>query len=144
MYKAGFELESFETIPVMQRCALVIAMCDALTAINRAYLRNQSEQGHATPPLYYSGVRYGDQTLGADKWRDIPRLLLVGKGACEDLASWRCAELHIIGERGAYIDVDTYPLPEEKIVYHVVVVRATGLREDPSALLGMATPTQHM
>jgi hypothetical protein len=135
MYIAGFELESFETIPVGERCALVIALCDSLVGINKAYLRNM---GYGmTPPLYRSGVRYADQILGADKWRDIPRLLAVGKGACEDLASWRCAELHIIGETGAYIDVDTYPLEGRKIVYHVVVVRATGEREDPSAMLGM-------
>jgi len=135
VYLAGFELDSFETIPVMQRCALVVALCNALTGINRAYLRNA---GHGnTPPLYQSGVRYADQTLGDDKWRDIPRLLSIGEGACEDLASWRCAELHLIGERRAYIDVDTYPVPDGRIVYHVVVVRASGAREDPSAMLGM-------
>jgi len=135
MYLAGFELESFEVIPVSERCALVIALCDSLVGINKAYLRSV---GYGkTPPLYQSGVRYSDQILGADKWRDIPRLLATGRGACEDLASWRCAELHIIGETNAYIDVDTFPLPGNKIVYHVVVVRGSGEREDPSAMLGM-------
>jgi hypothetical protein len=138
VYLAGFELESFETIPVNQRCALVIALCDALVGINKAYLRHQGLG--RTPPLYQSGVRYKDQVLGHDKWKDIPRLLATKRGACEDLASWRCAELHIIGETSAYIDVDTYPMPDDKIVYHVVLVRGSGVREDPSAMLGMSSP----
>jgi hypothetical protein len=140
VYVAGFELEAFEEIPVDQRCALVLALCDALTAVNRAYLRHKGFG--KTVPLYASHVRYQDQILGADKWKDIPRLLETGRGACEDLASWRVAELHVTGERTAFVDVDTYPLPDGRIVYHVVVIRPMlgGLREDPSAMLGMKTP----
>lgn len=139
MYLANFELDSFEIVPVEERCALVLALCDALTAIDRAFLRRV---GANVPGLYESGVRYKNQTWGLDKWKDIPRLLATGTGACEDLASWRVAELHVKeGERSAFIDVDTFPT-SDGIVYHVVVVRPTkGLREDPSAFLGMNSVT---
>lgn len=141
MYSATFEIESFDVIPIACRCALVIALTEALASINLKYLRFARADMGDFPPLYQSGVRYGAQTMGRDKWRDIPRLLETKRGACEDLAAWRVAELRVAGY-AAHIDVDTFEMPNGSIIYHVVVVRDGGVREDPSAVLGMSHATQ--
>ena len=141
MYSASFELESFEVIPVACRCALVIDLTEALARMNLRYLRYMAKIGRQVPPLYSTGVRYGAQKLGHDKWRDIPRLLVTGRGACEDLAAWRAAELRMFGER-APIDVQTFEMANGSIIYHVTIQRADGTKEDPSAALGMTHTTQ--
>lgn len=104
----------------------------ALATIDYIYLLNNP----STPPLYKSGVVYSNQVLGSDDWLDIPTCLDYGFGACEDLAAWRVAELAMQGER-AFIDVDTQIGKGNITVFHVVVKRADGRREDPSKILGM-------
>lgn len=139
MYFAGFELESMDVIPVKCRCALVIALVDALAGVNLQYLRFMAAHRRQLPPMYTTGVRWQNQVMGNDKWRDIPRLLVTGKGSCEDLAAWRAAELRLFGE-AAKIDVETYELGNGSIIYHVTVERPDGSKEDPSAALGMKDP----
>jgi hypothetical protein len=141
VYTASFELESFEAIPVECRCALVIALTEALASINLRFLRHMVRIGRQVPPLYGTGVRYGAQKMGRDRWQDIPRLLITGAGACEDLAAWRAAELRMFGE-AAPIDVETFQMRDGSVIYHVVIKRANGSREDPSAALGMTHTTQ--
>lgn len=142
MYSATFEIESLDALPIPCRCALVIALTEALASCNLMYLRHVgAAKSNGFPSLYTSGVRYGAQRMGKDKWRDIPRLLETKAGACEDLAAWRAAELRLIGEP-ALIDVDTFEMADGSIIYHVVVLRAGGVREDPSAVLGMTHATQ--
>jgi len=86
-------------------------------------------------PLYGAGVRY-DRRDADERWQ-LPRETAArGRGDCEDLASWRAAELRLAGERGARVVVRrTGPT-----VLHAVVRRASGKIEDPSLRLGMARP----
>lgn len=142
MYSAIIESEAFDQLALGDRHDLVMALANALVNINAAYL----DKVPNTPLLYESGVTYhnqpGEQHPGQlDRWRDIPRLIQAGYGACEDLAAWRVAELNAGGETGARIGVITQQSPVDgSVMYHVVVIRANGQPEDPSALLGMGTP----
>ena len=83
------------------------------------------------PPLYHAGVRYQREPRGRERWQLAPQTYADGVGDCEDLATWRAAELRLAG-------VDARP-----VVYragrrqlHVVVATPDGY-EDPSRVLGM-------
>lgn len=87
------------------------------------------------PRLYASGVRYRrERPEERESWRTIPVVLAEGHGDCEDLASWRAAELRVSGE-----DPQARPFiyRTRSGSYHVVVRRGDGEVEDPSRLLGM-------
>jgi hypothetical protein len=95
-----------------------------------------------TPKLYASGVKYvpempgyDTQTSGED-WKTIPYLLVHGYGDCEDLASWRAAELRMQGIRARPI-VKIRQLPGGSFRAHAIVRLPGGQIEDPSAKLGM-------
>lgn len=53
------------------------------------------------PPLYQSGAFYAEDPPGEENWRDIPAALervRAGKGIdCDNLVSWRVAELRYAG-----------------------------------------------
>jgi hypothetical protein len=55
-----------------------------------------------------------------------------GGGDCEDLATWRAAELRAVGEPARVIVYRSAPS-----VLHAVVRRGDGRIEDPSRRLGM-------
>lgn len=100
-----------------------------LVAVNEGILaRNPG----AIPPLYRSGVRYQREARGREDWQSIASVLARRKGDCEDLASWRVAELHAAGEAAARI-----VLSRRGALWHVRVRRANGQIEDPSKRLGM-------
>lgn len=95
------------------------------------------------PLLYQSGVRYRRAPLGEECWLPIPWVLASyfsgGTADCKSLATWRAAELRMWGEparcfttvsrrKGANLEL---------VLYHVLVRRADGSDEDPSAILGM-------
>lgn len=123
-------------IPASERCAFVLAWARALCTTNYLWLKAMRAQGIYVPPIFASGVQYVDQVLGQDEWLDAKACLTRGFGACEDFAAWRVAELVLQGER-ARLDVDTSVAPDGTTLYHVVVLRGTGAREDPSKILGM-------
>lgn len=116
---------------------------DAMVANNLLYLSLHPN----TPPLYRSGVRYANEPewkfngKPAEEFASIPIVLERLKGDCDDLATYRCAELIRRGERA------TIRIQWRRRVYsdgtkgrkyfHVVVRRQNGSIEDPSALLGM-------
>jgi hypothetical protein len=133
-YKGTFVLGSFDLLPIDMRCALVVYLTRALATIDYLYLKFHRD----TPSLYQSHVVYRNQTWGDDQWWDIPTLMSMGKGACEDFVAWRVAELTLAGE-AAKVDVITQQDRAGRVVYHVVVKRENGTIEDPSALLGMTT-----
>lgn len=90
-----------------------------------------------TPLLYKSKVIYQIEPPGQEMFADIPTTLEQGWGDCDDLASYRCAELQIRG-----INARPYLKWREsgpkKNVYHAVVRWPDGRIEDPSLALGMA------
>lgn len=85
----------------------------------------------SSKPLYASGVRY-DARDPAERWQLPSETRARGRGDCEDLASYRCAELRLAGESCRVIVKRTGPN-----VLHAVVERADGRIEDPSRRLGM-------
>ena len=88
------------------------------------------------PPLYGSGVKWeireGDPK--ETQWRTPEDIVTSGWADCQELASYRTAELRNSGmdpNAKAWV----YPTGENK--YHAVVARGNGLVEDPSVMLGM-------
>jgi hypothetical protein len=96
-----------------------------LTAMNRALLKMYS-----VPPLYDSGVVYRPEH--PDEWQTLDIVRARGYGDCEDLSTWRAAELQ---EEGVNAFADLYPVRPGK--WHAIVVLPNGTIEDPSARLGM-------
>ena len=123
---------------------VIKALLDAQVRNNLLYL--QLHRG--VPSLYVSGVRYQAEPVGqtfngvpAEEFALIPVVLERKHGDCDDLAPWRCAELIAGGER-AKIRVQWRARRNAdgtlgRKFFHIVVRRANGAIEDPSALLGM-------
>lgn len=98
------------------------------------------EVAGAFPTLYTSGVRYERERGGTEHWLLPSQTYAAGRGDCEDLASWRAAELRVTGEdEGARARV----IRSGPRTWHAVVERSDGRIEDPSRALGMGTEEQH-
>lgn len=107
-------------------------LLESLVNINRDELRQ-----NRMPPLYAAGVRYKREKPGQENWQDCVTVYKTGEGDCEDLASWRIAELRNNGKRATpYIRWRQDPATGT-FIYHVLVLRADGSLEDPSRKLGM-------
>lgn len=105
---------------------------EALTRCNVLWLESHPK----TSMLYSSGVRYRPEST-TEAWLDIPHVLELKFGDCEDLAAWRCAELRVRGVN-ARPNLKWYNRPDQGItLYHVQVRFPDGSIEDPSAKLGM-------
>jgi hypothetical protein len=104
---------------------------DALVEANRILLRS-----FVVPPLYQSGVRYMSDGDRDDPWQDCLVTLQRRVGDCEDLATWRVAELR---EQGVPAACGLAYRDEGWIQrWHVFVRLPSGATEDPSVILGMA------
>lgn len=90
---------------------------------------------HAVP-LYRAGVRYRAEASGRERWQLPRETESLGYGDCEDLASYRCAELRVSGE-DRRATVTTYQSAPH--IRHCVVRRGDGRIEDPSRRLGMGS-----
>lgn len=139
-YSPAFTLSSFDQLGANARCKLVLELVRALVEVDTHYLANTP----GVPLLYESGVIYrpqgyrGGVYTGIDEWWDIPECLAMGEGSCEDLASWRVAELRVRGGvKGARPFVHSREVRPGDWLYHIVVRLPNGVEEDPSALLGM-------
>jgi hypothetical protein len=138
VYKPAFRLRSFETISEGHKFAVLKHLLEALTVANIAYLLKHPH----TPNLYESGVRYEEEPANRDEWQDIPDTIARRTGDCEDLASWRVAELRVRGgEPQATHAITVAELPnasgETVTTYHIRVLHEDGSVEDPSRKLGM-------
>jgi hypothetical protein len=104
----------------------------ALCAYNVLWLQRHPE----TPNVYESGIRYGNQPLGVERFKPIPLLLRESFADCDQLAPWRAAEIRVREHVKA--------LPEVKqfgpSLFHVFVRYPGGKAEDVSAHLGMRIP----
>ncbi len=95
---------------------------DALTLLARRQLRRR-----ALPRLYESGVRYKRESKRPrERWQTPLETLRRGIGDCEDLGTWRAAE---VGGRA-------FPVRAGR-GWHILVWRPDGRIEDPSRVLGM-------
>lgn len=131
--RATFELSAArgpETIRALAH------MLEGLTRIDADQM-----EGGGLPPLYTSGVRYRSEvtrrngrTTVREDWKDARSVIACGHADCEDLASYRAAELRASG-------VDAIALPfyvRPGLIHCVVYAPAlTSPIEDPSRLLGM-------
>jgi hypothetical protein len=123
-------------VPASTRASLETALA-ALYALNVRYLETHPQ----APRLYSSGVRYvreprvcvGGSCLRREHWQTIPVTLERREGDCEDLASWRAAELTVRDGTPARPSLEQVGPGQ----WHVVVRTHDGRREDPSARLGM-------
>jgi len=106
---------------------LLAAALKGLVAVNRVLMRAGDY-----PPLYESGIRYVKEPRGRENWQTAEDLLRAKEGDCEDLASYRAAELQLRGEMATAHVIKSAPRR-----YHAVVLRGDGSIEDPSLHLGM-------
>jgi hypothetical protein len=97
-------------------------------------LQEARENGQPFPELYASGVRYEREPQKRERWQ-LPRETMSARvGDCEDLAAgWRVPELWEQGERAAAVFIKRI----NPRLRHIMVRRADGTLEDPSARLGM-------
>lgn len=107
---------------------------EATIFANRIYLRT-----HHAPALYESGVRYEEEPAGQpyEDFAAVPVVLSRGWGDCDDLVSWRIAELRNAGEPAKVRLKWQFDPVRGARMYHVLVRRANGQVEDPSKRLGM-------
>jgi hypothetical protein len=119
------------TLPGMQSTAPnddIASLLDCLSDIWARWLRGRRD----FPPLYRSGVVYAPE-IDTEDWLSPEQILAAGKGDCEDLTLWRCAELRSL-------NVDAVPqctsrMVGRRFVQHVFVLLPSGKQEDPSLLL---------
>lgn len=108
-------------------------MLDALYRIDVLYLQAHPE----TPSLYTTGVRYMEEPIGQEEWQDIPTCLRMGIADCEDLASWRAAELTVKQGIPARPIFHEHRRPNGSYLYHILTKYPDGRIEDPSQITGM-------
>jgi len=73
---------------------------------------------------------------GGEIFREIPRIIQNGGGDCDNVASWRCAELRELGINACPF-ITWRERSDGGMTYHVIVRWPDGSSEDPSLLLGM-------
>jgi hypothetical protein len=108
-------------------------LLEALTAIDVLYLTAHPE----TPAIYDSGVVYQEEPPGAEDWANIPMILKLGWGDCEELACWRAAELQVRANVRARASFTKQTQSDGTMLYHITVLLPDGRVEDPSRQLGM-------
>jgi hypothetical protein len=132
VFAPRFELHSFESLRGAARIDLIRMLVKVLIVADRLHL-----QAHpTTPKLYAAGIRYLREGPDSENYQNIPRTLELKTGDCEDLAAWRIAELQEEGE-DVHLVIREYDEPQDETDYHLLVGRADGSVEDPSAILGM-------
>lgn len=135
MLQIVLELAGADRVGGVDPADAIAAQLSQLAAWNVRVLESRARAGRPLPPLYASGVRYRRER--GERWMDAARVAAVGHGDCEDLASWRAAELRLAGDAHASPVFTVRHLPGGRRLFHVIVRRGDGTTEDPSRLLGM-------
>lgn len=109
---------------------------DAWTLLAQAELVRARRAGHPLPPVLRSGVRYRREQPGREQWQTPVQTLQKQHGDCEDLATWRAAELRLAGVNSARVRVKR---GGNRLWHIYVTYERNGQRvvEDPSKALGM-------
>jgi len=92
---------------------------------------------HPLPPLYQSGIRFAiapSHGSGVEDFGNPWRTLARRSGGCNDLVLYRLLEL-LLAREPAHTRAEWLGN-----AVHVVIRRADGTEEDPSALLGAPIP----
>lgn len=135
MYVIKFQLTCFDENQGIGRNGLqrvINAMCAALVEADVVWLTAHPE----APSLYESGVRYVEEPPREEWFADVPTVLKRGYGDCDDLASWRAAELIVRHGVEASVFTQRQVDRDGSTLYHVLVQSPLGV-EDPSSALGM-------
>jgi hypothetical protein len=85
MYRPGFELCGFDTLPVQRKQVVLRALLEALVVADWNYIWHREQAGEGLlPSIYEIGPRYvlKVRPAGIDSWQDIPRTLELGSGDC--------------------------------------------------------------
>lgn len=137
--------------------APLIFLLEGMIAVNVYHIQKSLERaelglGTPIPPLYASGVVYEEDPAGREDWRDVYQVLARGKGDCDNLVIWRCAELRVSGihaepvikwqnltkEQAIGVGYPAEFVPEEGLwLVHCSVRHPSGMVEDVSKNLGM-------
>ncbi len=123
---------------------------NALVRHNEAVLRRGIAEKRERPDLYDTQAVYQAEPPGAEDMQDVDQVIALGRGDCEDLATYRAAYINVYGSKAFPAD---HPLALARDIRAVVYLRdhngsdyhcmveifADGVRstEDPSAMLGM-------
>tara|TARA_R100001244_G_scaffold132394_1_gene108868 strand:- start:14065 stop:14523 length:459 start_codon:yes stop_codon:yes gene_type:complete len=118
---------------------VLLWLLQALVQANREELKTSRIDGKRIPKLYKAGVVYRREN-NAEVWKDAINIYADGFGDCEDLACWRVAELQNAGKKARPYIRHHQNKETGFLLYHVLVQRANGKLEDPSAILGMKGP----
>ena len=134
-----FDMDGFAWADRRRAMRRMQILLDALTKIHLDHLLYYPR----TPSLYESGVVYEREPPGREDWQDILTTLRRGNGDCEDLATWRAADLlrrgipaRAFGRPRPMLIPGPYG-PEHGTLWHILVRRPGGRIEDPSKILGM-------
>lgn len=111
------------------------AALEGLVRMNQQQIRVAAREGRPVPSVYRAGVHW--QRDHGETWDTIQIVRQRGYGDCEDLASWRAAELR---ERGIPAHAVVRRSNTPGVAWHAVVQWPNGQIEDPSAKLGMYNP----
>jgi len=126
------------TIRIPSTAPDLAAALEGLVRLNQAEIRQAKASGRPIPPLYRAGVHWQpDRAPGgkpAETWDSIEIVRARGYGDCEDLASWRAAELR---ENGIAARAIVRRSHTPGVAWHCVTLWPNGQMEDPSAKLGM-------
>lgn len=126
-------------------------LLEGLVRVNETLMRSR-----LFPDLYKTAVRYRQEPIGDENWRDASIVLESGFGDCEDLAAYRVAELRVKHNMSAQcvfrwktLEINTRDGPRRVKLYHILVGLWRGGKlfiEDPSKRLGMpsSAPEQTM
>lgn len=134
MESVTFETDAFRNPDAAPEVLSYYLMC--LYGINKVIQKINPN----LPRIYQSGIRYKAEARGLEKWIDAERVIAQGNGDCEDLATWRAAELTV---RDNLLSIPIFrmhiiPTPKGPArLYHIMVKRSDGVYEDPSYILGM-------
>lgn len=111
------------------------AALEGLVKMNQQQIRVSAREGRPVPPLARSGVHW--QRDKGETWDTIDIVRRRGYGDCEDLASWRAAELR---EQGIAARAVVRRSNSPGVAWHAIVQLPNGQFEDPSAKMGMFNP----
>jgi hypothetical protein len=115
---------------VYERPAQFGGECEEVVTLRNALGPN------AKDPFVSTTLDLVQAALGGERFRDVGRIIERGRADCDNVATWRAAELRQNG-----IKADPYITWKKRsdggFTYHVIVRWPDGTTEDPSLLLGM-------
>lgn len=114
------------------------AVIEQAVRANMEYIAGLWRARRTLPSLYTTSILYVDDSADTDGQRvwTIPHVIAQGRGACADLAAWRCAELRMGKLAGCFVRIQPRSDDPANKVFHALVTTPEGF-EDPSEIMKM-------